>query len=366
MIKPRKAVKNFAPYVAGKPIEEIKRIYKLKKVIKLASNENPYPPPEGVIKKIRTLAKSVNRYPDSNGYAVKKEIAKTFGIKPDCIVIGSGVDEIIELLAKAYLEPEDGIIVSQYSFIRYEMAARLMNAKVKIIKMKKFTHNLRKMAGAAKQRDKFIFIDNPDNPTGTYNTKSEIEEMFEILKKRKSGVIPVFDEAYADFTTAKDYVSMIKYFKKGKKIIILRTFSKTYAMAGLRFGFAVAPAEICGVIERIRPPFNTTLISQAAAIEALRNKKYVNEIRRKILPEKKNLARALNAMGCRVVPSETNFLLVKVGNGEDIFKKLLKMGVIVRAMDEYGLPEYIRVTVGKPSENRFFLKCLKKTKTGGK
>jgi len=362
MITPRKTVKNFAPYVAGKPIEEIKLIYKLKKVIKLASNENPYPPPESVIKKIRTLSKSVNRYPDSNGYAVKKVIAEKFGVKTDCIVLGSGADEIIELLAKAYLEPENGIIISQYTFLRYEMAARLMNAKVKKIKMRKFTHNLRKMAAAATPRDKFIFIDNPDNPTGTYNTESEIKEMFETLKKKKIGVIPVFDEAYTDFTTAKDYVSMIKYFKRGKKIIILRTFSKTYAMAGLRFGFAIAPAEICGVIERIRPPFNTTVISQAAAIAALSDKKYIGEIRKKILLEKKNLARTLNAMGFTVVPSETNFLLVKVGNGEDIFKKLLKMGVIVRAMDEYGLPAYIRVTVGKPSENRFFINCLKKIK----
>jgi len=366
MIKPRRAVKNFAPYVAGRPIEEIKRIYKLKKVIKLASNENPYPPPEGVLKKIRSLAKSVNRYPDSNGYAIKKEIARVLGININCIIIGNGADEIIELLAKAYLEPEDRIIVSRRSFIRYEMASLLMNAKTKIIKMKNFKHDLEGMAKAATVKDKFLFVANPNNPTGTYNTKSEIKKMFRILENKNTGVVPVFDEAYNAFVKAKDYASAITYFKKGKKVIVIRTFSKTYAMAGLRFGFAVAPPEICGVIEKIRPPFNTTLISQAAAVSALKDNIYVNKITGKILREKKNLARALYTMGFKTVPSETNFLLIKVGNGGKTFKKLLKMGVIVRAMNEYGLPGYIRVTVGKPSENRFFLKCLKKTKPGGK
>ncbi|MBA3051614.1 aminotransferase class I/II-fold pyridoxal phosphate-dependent enzyme, partial [bacterium] len=262
MIKARKALKSFSPYIAGRPISEIKRLYKLKKVVKLASNENPYDPPKKVMDAVIRGAREVNRYPDSNAYELKKKIALKMGVSPANIVVGNGADEIIELLGKAFLEPSDRIIVSRHAFIRYRMTADLMNAATKTVNMKNYTHDLAKMATAAGSKDKFIFITNPSNPTGTYSTKKEIEEMFSILRKKKTSVIPVFDEAYVDFTDAKDYVSAIDYFRRGKKIIILRTFSKTYGMAGLRMGFAVAPKKICEILERIRPPFNTTSVSQ--------------------------------------------------------------------------------------------------------
>ncbi|MCD6412951.1 MAG: histidinol-phosphate transaminase [Elusimicrobia bacterium] len=362
MIKPRKAIKNFAPYVAGRPIEEIKRIYKLKKVVKLASNENPYLPPENVIKKIKNLAGAVNRYPDSNASRVKKAIAERLEVGEKNIVVGSGADEIIELLAKAYLESEDRIVVSRHSFIRYEMAARLMGAKTKIVRMRNFKHNLKAMAEVAGKKDKFLFVANPSNPTGTYNTKAEVEKMLEILEEKKLRTIPVFDEAYIDFARADDYASAMEFFRKGKNIIIMRTFSKIYGMAGLRVGFAVASEKICETLERIRPPFNTTLISQAAAMAAVNETNYAKKTAEKILSAKKLLEKNLRKAGFEFVPSQTNFLLVKVGNGKKVFKKLLEMGVIVRAMDEYELPKYIRVTVGKPSENKFFIDCLKKVR----
>ena len=360
MIKPRKAIKNFAPYVAGRPIEEIKRIYNLKKVVKLASNENPYPPPESVSKTIKKLAEEVNRYPDSNAYKAKKFIADWLKTSEENIIIGSGADEIIELLAKAYLEPSDRIVVSRHSFIRYKMAAQLMGAKTKTVEMKNLTHDLERMAKAAGKKDKFIFIANPNNPTGTYNSKEEIENYFRILKKRKIEAVSVFDEAYINFAEAADCVSALDYFKKGENVVILRTFSKIFAMAGLRLGIAVADKKICQTIERIRPPFNTTLISQAAAVEAVRSGNYAEEIAKKISLEKQRLEKKLSKLGLEYVPSQTNFLLVKVGSGKKVFNRLLKMGVIVRAMDEYELPEYIRVTVGKPAENRLFLECLEK------
>ncbi len=362
MIKARKALNSFSPYVAGRPISEIKRLYKLKKVIKLASNENPYEPPKKVIASIRTGASSVNRYPDSGAHELKKKIAAKMGVSPENIIVGNGADEIIELLGKAFLDPRDRIIVSRHAFIRYRMAADLMNAGTKTVNMKNYTHDLVKMAEAAGKRDKFIFVTNPSNPTGTYNSKKEIDKMFAIIKKKKIAPMIVFDEAYVDFADAKDYASAIKYFKAGKKIIILRTFSKTYGMAGLRIGFAVAPKEICSILERIRPPFNTTAVSQAAAIAALEDVSYVKAIKKKILNEKKRMEKNLSAMGLEYVPSQTNFLLVNVGDGNKMFTKLLKMGVIVRGMAEYELPEFIRVSVGKAAENDFFIKCLKKIK----
>ncbi|PKM99920.1 MAG: histidinol-phosphate transaminase [Elusimicrobia bacterium HGW-Elusimicrobia-2] len=362
MIKARKALKSFSPYIAGRPISEIKRLYKLKKVVKLASNENPYDPPKKVMEAVIRGARDVNRYPDSNAYELKKKIALKMGVSPANIVVGNGADEIIELLGKAFLEPSDRIIVSRHAFIRYRMTADLMNAATKTVNMKNYTHDLAKMAEAAGAKDKFIFITNPSNPTGTYSTKKEIEEMFSIFRKKKTSAIPVFDEAYVDFTDAKDYVSAIDYFRRGKKIIILRTFSKTYGMAGLRIGFAVAPKEICEILERIRPPFNTTSVSQEAAIAALDESDYVKSITKKILAEKKRMEKNLSAMGLEYVPSQANFLLVKVGDGNKIFTALLKMGVIVRGMAEYELSEFIRVTVGKPEENDFFIKCLKKIK----
>ncbi len=362
MIKPRKVLKSFSPYVAGRPISEIKRLYKLKNVVKLASNENPYDPPKKVMAALRRNASGVNRYPDSNAFELKKTIAAKMGVTAENIVVGNGADEIIELLGKAFLDPGDRIIVSRHAFIRYRMAADLMNAKTKTVNMKNYTHDLIKMAEAAGERDKFLFVTNPSNPTGTYNSKKEIDKMFSILKKKKDAPVVVFDEAYTDFTDANDYASAINYFKAGKKIIILRTFSKTYGMAGLRIGFAVAPKEICGILERIRPPFNTTALSQAAAIAALKDTSYVKSVTKKILAEKKRMEKNLSAMGLKYVPSQANFLLVNVANGNKAFTALLKMGVIVRGMAEYELPAFIRVTVGKPAENDFFIKCLKKIK----
>jgi len=359
MIKPRKTVKNFAPYIAGRPIEEIKRIYKLKKVIKLASNENPYSPPKSVQNVIKNCASAINRYPDSNGWKLKKAIAKNFGVKISNVFLGSGADEIIEILAKAFLEKTDEIIVSKHVFIRYKMAADLMDAKTKEIPMKDFTHDLKKMALSATKKTKFIFIVNPNNPTGTYNTNSEIMEMFKILKKKKLNPVVVFDEAYYDFAEAKDYSSAINYFKKGmKNICVLRTFSKIYALAGLRLGYAIGDEKIFEILERIRPPFNTTLLSQKAGICALKEKKYIKEVKGKILSEKKKLQKALEILGFEFIPSQTNFLLINVKNGSFVFKKLLERGVIVRAMDEYELPQYIRVTIGTPEENKIFLKEL--------
>ncbi|MCD6310956.1 MAG: histidinol-phosphate transaminase [Elusimicrobia bacterium] len=362
MIKARKALKSFSPYVAGRPISEIKRLYKLKKVVKLASNENPYAPPKKVMAAIRAAAGAVNRYPDSNAFELKKKIRSKMGVTPENIVVGNGADEIIELLGKAFLDPQDRIIVSRHAFIRYRMAADLMSAETKTVDMKNYAHDLVKMAEAAGKRDKFLFVTNPSNPTGTYSGKKEIEKMFAILKKKKDAPVIVFDEAYVDFADAKDYVSAINYFKAGKKIIILRTFSKNYGMAGLRMGFAVAPKEICSILERIRPPFNTSTLSQAAAIAALEDTSYVKTVKKKILAEKKRMEKNLSQMGLEYVPSQANFLLVNVGNGNKMFTKLLKMGVIVRGMAEYELPEFIRVTVGKPAENNFFIKCLKKIK----
>jgi len=366
MIKPRETVKNFAPYIAGRPIEEIKRIYKLKKVIKLASNENPYPPPKSVQDAIKNYAGTVNRYPDSNGWQLKKAIAKNFGVKISNVFLGNGTDEIIEILAKAFLEKTDEIIVSKHAFIRYKMAADLMDAKTKTIPMTPhqdtgggFTHDLKKMALSATKKTKFIFIANPNNPTGTYNTNSEIKEMFEILKKKKLNPVVVFDEAYHDFVEAKDYSSAINYFKKGmKNICVLRTFSKIFALAGLRLGFAIGDEKIFEILERIRPPFNTTLLSQKAGICAIREKNYIKIIKKRILSEKKKLLKKLEISGFEVIPSQTNFLLVNVKNGRSVFKKLLERGVIVRAMDEYELPQYIRVTIGTPEENRIFLREL--------
>ncbi|MBU4134756.1 histidinol-phosphate transaminase, partial [bacterium] len=306
MIKPRKAVSSFSPYIAGRPISEIKRLYKLKKVVKLASNENPYEPPKKVLAAIRQNAAAVNRYPDSNAYELKHKIAKKMGVKAENIIVGNGADEIIELLGKAFLDPCDRIIVSRHAFIRYRMAADLMSAETKTVDMKNYAHDLVKMAEAAGKRDKFLFVTNPSNPTGTYSSKKEIDKMFAILKKNKNAPMIVFDEAYADFADAKDYVTAIKYFKAGKKIIILRTFSKTYGMAGMRLGFAVAPEEICEIIERIRPPFNTTSLSQAGAIAALDDDSYVSRTCRKILDEKKRLEKNLTEMNLKFVPSQTN------------------------------------------------------------
>lgn len=358
----RKEVLNFQPYIPGKPIDELRRELGLrKKIIKLASNENSLGTSKKVISAIGRYLREIYRYPDGSSYLLRQALARKYKISPAEIIVGAGTDELIELIGKTFFSPTDEIIVSEHAFIRYKMAGELMGCKVISVPMKNFTHDLDQMLKAVTSKTKAIFIANPNNPTGTYNTKAEVEKFLHSLFITRCSVLTIFDEAYYEYNRIyDDYPETLDYFPKYPYLIILRTFSKIYGLAGLRVGYGIAPKDVISFMDRIRPPFNVNLLAQAAALVCLSDKKQVINSVSLVEREKKYLYNRLDKIGIRYIPSGANFILVDVSPyiGKEVYKKLLYKGLIVRPMEEYALPNHIRVTIGLREENSAFIKAM--------
>lgn len=358
----RKSVLLVDPYVAGKPIEETKRQLGLKQVIKLASNENAWGTSPKAVAAIKKSLSSVNRYPDAQGFYLKKRLAKYFNLAPDNFVLGNGSDELIDLVIKTFLEADENIVTSEGTFLEYGIIAQVNDRKIKKAPLRYFKYDLEAILRLIDKKTKLVFIANPNNPTGTYVTKDETEEFLNSLPE---GVIVVFDEAYDAFIDVDDYPNSLSYLKKKRKVIVLKTFSKAYGLAGIRLGYAVADIELAGYMERMRQPFNVNLLAQAAGLAALDDKDFLKKTRSLTLEGKDFIYQGLSGMGLGYVLSVTNFILVDVEkNGSEVFKAMLKFGVIVREMSQYGLNNFIRVTIGTAKENQRFLRVLGKVLKG--
>ncbi len=362
----REVCKSFQPYVAGKPVETLKRELGLKHIIKIASNENPLGPSKKAVNAIKDIADKVYFYPDFNSTELKNAIAKYYKMKINNVIVGCGSDELIEIIARVYFNKGDEIVISKYAFTRYQMAVKIMDAKSVIVPMKEgFVHDLKAMAKACTKNTKAVFVTNPNNPTGTYNNQKEFETFLKALPANKYGMKPlvISDEAYHEYASyKKDLPNTVKLLKKYPNLIILRTFSKIYAMAGARVGYGLSSPTVIDYIERVRPPFNLNKFAQAGAIASLADKTQVTRSLRHNRAEVKYIFDALKKIGIEYVDTVTNFFLMKVApfKGKDIFNKMLREGVIIRAMDEYDLPDYVRVTVGTRAENKLFLDKIKK------
>ncbi len=366
----RPEIRGFEPYLPGKPVEEVRRELGLKKIVKLASNENALGASKRAVAAVRKTAAGVYQYPASAGALLRKALAKHLDVLESQVILGAGSDELIEILGKTFFNPSDEIIISDHAFTRYKMAADLMGAKAVIVPARGYAHDLIRMAEKVTDRTKVIFIANPNNPTGTYANNAEVAEFFAILKVRSrsssQSALPfvVFDEAYYEFAKqlAPDYPETLDYFRKGWNVIVLRTFSKIYGLAGLRVGYGVMNDEVVRILDRVRPPFNVTSVSQAAAIEALKDQVHVKKSAAAVRQGLKYLTAELAALRLKFVPSVGNFILVDASprTGSGIFESLLRKGVIVRAMNEYGYPNHFRVSVGTPAENKFFIQNLKR------
>ncbi|MFH0947389.1 MAG: histidinol-phosphate transaminase [Elusimicrobiota bacterium] len=357
----RKNILNFQPYIPGKPIDDVKREFNLKEVVKLASNENPLGPSSKAVSSIKKVLNKINIYPDGYCFELRKKIAKIYGIGENQIIFGNGTDEIIELVGKTFLNPEDEIVVSEHAFIRYKMAGDLMGCKVMEVPMKNYKHDLNAMANAVTAKTKIVFIANPNNPTGTYNTKKEFDNFFSKLLTTYHLPLTFIDEAYAEYVEEKDYSLGLGYLKKGLNVIFSRTFSKIYGLAGLRIGYGIASSEIISYLERIRPPFNVSSVAQAGAVAALDDKQHIQKSKKMIVQQKNYLYKELKKIGLEYIPSVANFILINMDSpGQIVFEKFLKKGVIVRAMAEYGLKNFVRVTIGTPTENRKFIEEVKR------
>jgi histidinol-phosphate aminotransferase len=311
--------------------------------------------------------KSFYLYPDGDSASLRKAIAKKWSVAPERVIVGAGSDELIELLGKTFLAPNDSIVVSDHAFTRYRMAGELMGADVVTVPMRHYSHNLSAMGHAVRPNTKMVFVANPNNPTGTYNTQFELEHLLQhvaaLEAKQKRRILVVADEAYYEYAKAlqRDYPDTMKLQKRFPNLVILRTFSKIYALAGLRAGYAFADPLVIEALDRVRPPFNMNTAAQVAAEASLSDAGQVTRGINLIKAERRKMLPALARMGLPVVPSVANFILIDVSprQGRQVFEALLDRGVIVRSVDEYGFRNHIRVTYGLPDQNQTFLKALR-------
>ena len=357
-IKPRKDLENITPYQPGKPIEEVKRELGLKDVMKLASNENALEPGSKVIDAIMKAAKGVNRYPDGGCFYLKNAISNKFSIPQENIILGNGSDELIILALRAFVDPQEEVIVSNPTFLVYSIASAVVGAKIITIPAKEFKYDLDAMQRAITPKTRMIFIANPDNPTGSYVSKDELDSFIE---KVPDNVMIFLDEAYYEFARGGDYPETISSIEwKDKNVIVARTFSKAYGLAGLRVGYGFARQDIAEALNKVREPFNINSIAQTAAVAALEDEEYLKRSVDLVADEKKKLYDELDALDIKTFPSATNFILIDTRRDSlEIYNSLLKKGVIVREMSPWGLEGFIRVNIGLPEENEKFLDALR-------
>ena len=351
-------VLDLVAYQPGKPIEETARELGLKvsDIVKLASNENSLGPSPKAIEAMQKAAMGAHIYPDGASYTLRSKLAERFGVDFQQTVVGSGSSEIIELLCHACLHEGIELIAAKHSFSMYPIMCKLFGATyVEVDNKKDWSHDLQGMIKAITPQTRLIFITNPTNPVGTMVFQ---EEMDAFMEQVPDHVIVAFDEAYIDFADVKP--DTLKYVKQGKNVIILRTFSKAYGLAGLRAGYGITTPEIADLLNKARTPFNMNLMAQAATVAALDDEAHLAASVRMVNEGKKQFYAAFDKWGIEYIPSHGNFILVKTGRGREIFNSCLAQGVILRHMDGYGLPDYVRITVGNERENA---RCLEVIRT---
>lgn len=357
-------VRAIAPYVGGKPISEVAREFGLdeSKIVKLASNENPLGMPESAKKAMAKAAEDLGRYPDSNGFDLKNALAKKLNVPFEWITLGNGSNDILELTARAVAQEGDEVVFSKHAFAVYPLATQAVGGKaVEVPATKDYGHDLPAMLKAITPRTRLVFVANPNNPTGTFLPAKEIETF---LEQVPSNVVVVIDEAYNEFLTPEQQYDAIAWVRKYPNVIVSRSFSKAYGLAGLRIGYGVAQNNITDLLNRIRQPFNVNSLAQAAAIAALADVEFLKKCYELNRAGYAQLTAAFEQMGLRYLPSSGNFVLVKVGDdvnaGAKVNLELLKAGVIVRPVGNYGLPEWLRISIGLSEENQAFIEALKK------
>lgn len=360
MIKPRDYVAKIRPYVPGKPIRELERELGIVDCIKLASNENPLGPSPMAVDAVReslVTGGDLHRYPDGGGYYLKNALAerlssRTAAISADEIILGNGSNELIDLAVRAFMGCGDEAVMASPSFVVYAMSVQSVNGVSVQVALKDFRHDLAAMADAVSEKTKIVFIANPNNPTGTINKRDEFEAF---MNRVPPGVLVVVDEAYYEYVRDGSYPDTLTHLRSGKDILILRTFSKAYGLAGFRIGYGIAGKEILSDLNRIRLPFNTTSLSQSAALHALADEGHLAKSVTLNEEGKHFLYGELDSLGLSYVPTEANFIYVLLPcDSGYVYDSLLRSGVIVRPMG----PKEMRVTIGLPEENRRFIEAL--------
>ncbi len=352
MIPVSENIKSISPYVPGKPIEELERELGISGSIKLASNENPLGPSTRAVNAVRKALEGLNRYPDGSGFYLSQALAKQLGVEIDQIILGNGSNELIELAVRTFVQPGDEVVSADPSFVVYKMITQAAGGTNVIVPCKDLRHDLDAMAERITAKTRLVFIANPNNPTGTMNTKTEMDRF---MAKVPEAVLVCVDEAYFEYVTRADYPDTLDYLREGKNVLALRTFSKIYGLAGLRVGYGITAPAVAELMNKVRQPFNTNALAQAGALAALSDRKHVEKSVTLNNEGKQLLYKEFDRLGVTYVPTEANFILFETQlDGKDLYTSLLKKGVIIRPMGGRRL----RVTIGLPDENKRFVKEL--------
>ena len=343
-------------YEPGKPVEELARDLGLREeeIIKLASNENPLGPSPKALEAMRSMLERSHFYPDGGGYELRGAIAERLGVTRENIILGNGSNEIIEFIGHAFLGAGDEVVVARHSFAVYKLMAQLFGADTVEVPDPAYTADLDAMLGAITPKTRAVFIANPNNPTGTMVGQEAIDRF---MAKVPDHVLVIFDEAYHEFL--ENAPDVLPYVRAGRNVVVMRTFSKIMGLANLRIGYGITTPELAAVLQRTRQPFNANGIAQAGALAGLLDEEHMRKTRELTDEGRAYFEREFAAMGLEFVPSFANFVLVKVGDGNAVFQAMLRKGIILRAMGSYGLPEWIRISVGTMDQNH---RCIAELK----
>jgi histidinol-phosphate aminotransferase len=357
-------VRNLTPYQPGKPIEELERELGIRESVKLASNENPLGPGARALEAARGRLSGISLYPDGNGFALKRRLSEALDVAPACITLGNGSNEILELVARAYLAPGRNAVFSAHAFAVYPIVVQAVDAEARVAAANPpdhampYGHDLDAMAALIDADTRVVFVANPNNPTGTWLDRDTVHRF---LRKVPGETLVVMDEAYFEYVDADGYPDGIRWLGEFPNLIVTRTFSKIHGLAGLRIGYGVSGEAVADILNRVRQPFNTNSLAQAAALAALDDTDHVRESVRVNREGLAQLAGACEQRSLGYIPSVANFLSIDVGrDAGPVYQALLREGVIVRPVTGYGLPNHLRVTVGREHENRRFIDALDK------
>lgn len=351
-------VQKLSPYQPGKPVEELERELGIRNIIKLASNENPLGPSERALSAIKTALGQVNRYPDGSGFSLKTSLCDVLGVSAGQITLGNGSNDVLELAARAWLRPGDEAVFSKHAFAVYPLVTMACSAIPVSVPARDYGHDLEAMAAAINARTRIVFVANPNNPTGSWNTAKELDQFLAAVPE---DVLVVLDEAYCEYVEESAYPNGLERLAKYNNLLVTRTFSKIYGLAGLRVGYGVSSEAVAEVMNRVRQPFNCNIVALAAAEAALGDTGHVERSCQSNTAGLAELAEGLADMGFGYIPSVANFIAFDCGmDAMPVFQALLQEGVIVRPLGAYDMPHHLRVTVGTSAENARFLQALQK------
>ena len=349
-------IRAIAPYQPGKPIAELERELGISGIVKLASNENPLGASPKAVAAMHEAIKTIALYPDGNGFELKDALSKRYGVAHNNLVLGNGSNDLLELASRAFLAPGDVAIYSAHAFAVYALATQAVGAKGITVPAKEFGHDLDAILKAAVQHNaKMVFIANPNNPTGTYLTASALEGFLGAIPVN---ILVVLDEAYNEYLPPAQRYDSVSWLSKYPNLIISRTFSKAYGLAGLRVGYAIAHEQITDMMNRVRQPFNVNSIAQAAAVAALHDTDFVQQTYELNQRGMQQITAGLTKLGLSYIPSYGNFICFRIGGATAMYRRLLELGVIVRPIASYAMPDYLRVSIGLETENDKFLSAL--------